>query len=247
MHQLYDDSNRRIVEHLSEVTGVTSFRVPILQWQVRLNVILTERDLDLLTVLSCRVRLLSSRMVLQIYGVDKRRGRHGLKRRLQQLVAHGFIQMHWVNAQAITVRRRPLFSWQPGREEPDSEQISATIRTTSGQAAVPTQVFTVTSFTANLFGSTAVGLPRTEQIDHDLRLAAVYVHYRRQHPQLAERWVGEHALPKAGFQIKDPDAFLHDDQGQVLRVIEASGRYRREQIQDFHDHCVDNDLPYELW
>ena len=57
----------------------------------------------------------------------------------------------------------------------------------------------------------------------------------------------EDCLPKAGYRIKDPDAFLVNSAGEVLRVIESAGRYSIAQIESFHDHCVQYGLPYELW
>jgi hypothetical protein len=68
-----------------------------------------------------------------------------------------------------------------------------------------------------------------------------------QRPELAALWMGEHGMPKAGYRIKDPDAFLCGESGQVLRVIESAGRYSVEQVQSFHEHCEVHDLPYELW
>jgi hypothetical protein len=98
-----------------------------------------------------------------------------------------------------------------------------------------------------LFGSTAGGSLSLPHLDHDLRLASLYVHYRRHFPDWARLWIGEHALPKAGYRIKDPDAFLQDKTGRVLRVIESAGRYSSWQVESFHEHCVENQLSYELW
>jgi hypothetical protein len=101
--------------------------------------------------------------------------------------------------------------------------------------------------TASLFGSTSRRLPPKEHNDHDLLLSAVYLHYRRNHPHLAKLWVGEHVLPKAGYRIKDPDAFLFAPNGQAVRVIESAGRYGPDQIETFHEHCRERGLGYELW
>ena len=114
-------------------------------------------------------------------------------------------------------------------------------------AALPTEVWVVSSATAAIFGSTARRLPPPEHYDHDLRLASVYVHYRTMYPRLARQWIGEHALPKAGYRIKDPDAFLRNQNGQVFRVVESAGRYSPAQVESFHEHCAEYDLPYELW
>ena len=59
--------------------------------------------------------------------------------------------------------------------------------------------------------------------------------------------MGEAARPKAGFRIKDPDAFLIDAAGKVRRVIESGGKYEPDRVEAFHDHCVTEGLPYELW
>ena len=100
---------------------------------------------------------------------------------------------------------------------------------------------------ANLMGSTACGLPRPEQWNHDLHLSQVFVMYRRRRSKLARIWVGEHSLPKAGYRIKDPDAFLVDRHGTIHRVVESAGKYNSKQVESFHNHCVNHDLPYELW
>ena len=60
------------------------------------------------------------------------------------------------------------------------------------------------------------GAHTADMTEHDLRLASVYVHYRQCHPQCARLWIGEHILPKAGYRIKDPDAFLRDADGTIL-------------------------------
>ena len=60
-------------------------------------------------------------------------------------------------------------------------------------------------------------------------------------------WVGEDTRPKAGYRIKDPDAWLLDAQGRTICVIESAGRYSTQQIESFHEHCVEYGLPYQLW
>ena len=113
--------------------------------------------------------------------------------------------------------------------------------------AVPTEVYTASRQAANLFAGDSHGLPALEHRDHDLLLADAYVAYRTNRPEEAARWIGEDFLPKAGFRIKDPDAFLIDDSGRPMRVVESAGRYNRKQIASFHDHCQTLSLPYELW
>ena len=211
-----------------------------------MSLTLTDRDLDLLDALTLRVRLLTLRQLTELWwpnGNNQRCARH----RLECLEAARLVEIHRVNAHPLLPVARPLFEWRPGDAEPDCEHVAACCRDRWNRPAVPMTVCVATSLAANLFGSTARGVPHRDHRNHDLRLASIYVAYRLQRPQLAALWIGEHGLAKAGHRIKDPDAFLRHDNGQVFRVIESAGRYGEAQVQSFHDHCEANDLPYELW
>lgn len=207
---------------------------------------LTHIELDLIRTLTRRVRLLHLSQLAAGWWPEIRRQR-GLRNQLQRLEAAGLVQIHAINAHPLLVVDRPLFAWRPGHDEPQAESIAEAARKRWTLPAIPIWVCVATPRAANLFGSTARGLPAMEHRDHDLRLASVYLHYRLQQPRLAQLWVGEHARPKAGYRIKDPDAFLISKQGQILRLIESAGRYGPDQVESFHEHCVEHDLPYELW
>lgn len=206
---------------------------------------LTLRDVDLLETLTLRVCLLKVRHVARIWWRDGG-SQQAAERRCQSLSDGGWIERGVINAHP-PLALRPVFVWSPGDEEPDFAGLAHECRNRWTQAAVPTPVIVATPQAANVFGSTARGLPALEHRNHDLRLSQVYVHYRQHKPRLAQTWVGEHALPKAGYRIKDPDAFLVDAAGRVRRVIESAGRYDAVQVESFHEHCVEYDLPYELW
>lgn len=207
---------------------------------------LTRRDLDLLDVLTLRVRLLTIPMAARLWWPGGRNVRLA-RRRLEQLAQSGFIEFHGFNAHPLLPVTAPIFAWRPGIDDPDCERIAAHCRARWVQPARLTAVCVATPLAANLFGSTARGVPPREHRDHDLRLACVYAAYRQQQPRLATLWTGEHGLPKAGYRIKDPDAFLCAADGRVLRIIESAGRYNAKQVQSFHDHCEANELAYELW
>src|SRR5690606_12525927 len=110
----------------------------------------------------------------------------------------GFVEIHRVNAHPLLPVGAPLFAWHPGLDEPDCERIAAHCRNRWVSPAVAVTVCVAAPLAANLFGSTARGLPPREHRDHDLRLACVYAAYRQRQPQLASLWTGEHGLPKAG-------------------------------------------------
>lgn len=207
---------------------------------------LTTCDLDLLDALTLRVRMLTLRQITELWWPNGRNQRRA-RIRLELLSSAKLVEIHRVNAHPLLPVVRPLFAWQPGESEPNCEQLAACCHDRWDKPAVPMTVCVAAPRAANLLGSTASGLPPLEHCNHDLRLASVFAAYRQQRPQLAALWVGEHGLPKAGYRIKDPDAFLRHENGQVLRVIESAGRYSEPQVQSFHDHCEAHELPYELW
>ena len=207
---------------------------------------LTSRDQDLVDVLTLRVRLLTLRQITELWwprGENQRCAR----RRIASLASANLIEIHRVNAHPLLPVISPLFAWKPGDGEPNREQLAEKCRSRWTRPTIPMTVCVAGRLAANVMGSTARGVPKCEHINHDLRLSSVYIAYRLQRPQLAALWIGEHALPKAGYRTKDPDAFLRSRDGKLLRVIESSGRYSVTQVQSFHDHCESNQLSYELW
>lgn len=207
---------------------------------------LTERDMDLLDVLTLRVRLLTLRQVTELWwptGENQRCAR----RRLEGLASENLIQLHRLNVHPLLPVTNPLFAWTPGEAEPDFEQVAALCSDRWTRPAVPMTVCVAANLAANLLGSSACGLPHRDHWNKDLRLASVYATYRLQRPTLAAMWIGEHSLPKAGYRIKDPDAFLRSENGQTLRLIQSAGRYSQSQVRSFHEHCETHQLPYELW
>ncbi|MBN8625632.1 MAG: hypothetical protein J0M17_09095 [Planctomycetes bacterium] len=207
---------------------------------------LTDRDLDLLETLTMRVRMLAMIQWAQL-GWPLGRNLKTAQRRLRQLTDTGLIETHVVNAHPLLPAEQPLAEWQPGNCDHDAKKISEQARRRWNAAAQPMTVCVASPLAAGLFGSTARGLPAVEHRDHDLRLASTYVYYRQHQPQAALMWLGNHALPKAGYRLKNPDALLRDPCGRTLRVIHSAGHYSHEQVESFHKYCVEHDLPYELW
>ena len=207
---------------------------------------LTERDLDLVETLTLRVPALTIPQIADVWWPSARSQR-APRQRLPRLVKSGWIELHMVNAHRPPPTFGPLFAWKPGDEDPDVERISYECRAACCEPAQPTEVCVATPRAAGLVGSTARGLPRPEFRGHDLRLAAVYVHYRKTWPRLTHLWLGRHARPRAGYRLKDPDALLCDDRGRPLRLIQATGRWNAAHVERFHEYCAESDLPYELW
>lgn len=203
-------------------------------------------ELDVLDALTRRVRLMTIRQVSDIWW-PQCAAQSETSRQLKRLRQASLIQRSVIVAHPRLAPRRPVVSWEPGGPTPDLAAATHRIRLRWNQTPEPIEVYWASEQAANLFGSAARSMAGPCHRDHELLLSDVFVFYRMREPQLARRWGGESIFPKAGFRIKDPDAFLFDDDGNVCRVIESAGRYGLAQVRTFHRHCVENQLPYELW
>ncbi len=201
---------------------------------------------DLMETLTCRVRLLSLAHIHQ--GWAEQFGSSGATvDAIKQLVDAGLIVGDVWNLPASPIGEQPLTAWTPQHMAPDLIQIAEVVQTRWNEPSEPTPVVAATHKAARLFGSSAGGLPPTNHRNHDLLLAGVYVRYRTTEPELVDTWLGEDAVAIAERGIKNPDAFLFDDEGNVIRVIESAGRYSLKQLESFHRHCESAELSYELW
>jgi len=201
---------------------------------------------DLMETLTCRVRILSLSQIHR--GWDGQFSTSaGVVTVIERLVEAGLIVGDVWNVPASPIEQQPLAAWTPPQAPPDLVQIAEVIQARWTGPSNPTPVVAATHKAARLFGSSAGGLPPTNHRNHDLLLAGVYIRYRTTQPELAATWHGEDTVAIAERGVKNPDAFLLDEEGVVVRVIESAGRYSLKQLESFHRHCRSAELPYELW
>ncbi|MCA9166398.1 MAG: hypothetical protein KDB23_01960 [Planctomycetales bacterium] len=202
--------------------------------------------LELMETLACRVRLMTVQHVHRLWGNDF--GAVGtISQTLDTLIRADLLVGDVRALPPIPVGEAPLFRWKPGHDEPDFELLRERIQARWNHEHVATPIVAATDQACRLFGSSGGGMPSKMHINHDLILSEVYIRYRIDEPTLAAIWYGEHAMPIAETGIKNPDAFLVNKTGEVIRVIESTGSYSVKQLVSFHDHCVAESLPYELW
>lgn len=205
-----------------------------------------ERDFDIVETLCCRVRVLSLEQVTHGWwqsNDDLARA----ERRMTHLVHAGLLRSVAWNVKLPRFNNAPLLMWNPTSPVPDFEHLAGLVRNRWPRQSRLVQAYIATPKAARLFGSSAGNTPPIHHRNHDLLLGAVFVQYRTNRPDEACRWLGEDALPMAERGVKNPDAFLLDEIGQVCRVIESAGRYSQDQIETFHHYCQQIELPYELW
>lgn len=201
---------------------------------------------DLLETLTSRVRVLSLRH-LQRGWEEQFGGPKAVVDAVHRLIAADLVVGDVWNVQPSPIRRNPIIAWSPRDAEPNLVQAEPVVRNRWDRKPVPTPVVAATDRAARLFGSRGFGLPPENHRNHDLLLSSVYLRYRTCHPELGKNWLGEDAVQIAEHGVKNPDAFLFDDSGDVVRVIESAGRYSLDQLHSFHRHCKTAGLSYELW
>lgn len=203
----------------------------------------TAFDREIVKALTCQVRVLSLDQIQRGWNVPT----DLVRQQLARLVSGQLLTTaEWVVV-APPIGATPMFRWQIGDEEPDTWRLSLTARNRWRRRPSRFTIYQATGLAARLFGSTAGHTTRDYERQHDLLLAEVFVRYRIELPALIPFWVGEEALPKAEYGVKNPDAFLIDDESRPRRVIESAGAYSQKQVESFHEYCRLARLPYELW
>lgn len=203
----------------------------------------TQFDQDIVKALTCQVRVLSLNQIQCGWdlAIDV------LRPRLARLVDGQLLAIAEWAVVSPPVGRNPVFLWKPGDDSPDAWRLSLAVRNRWQRPTSRFIVYQATSMAARLFGSSAGRTSRAYERQHDLLLAEVFIRYRQELPALVPYWVGEEALPKAEYGVKNPDAFLIDDEACPRRVIESAGAYSQQQVESFHEYCRLARLPYELW
>lgn len=173
----------------------------------------------------------------------------------EQSFRHGLIRLmaaQLLEVYAVCIRRSdwsttPIcFVGIEQRSQINHREVSAKLKGRWSHSRKLTHVLTASRNAANLFGSTSFGLPPLGHREHDVLLGTVYANYVLRAPEDSRAWVGEHALPKAGYRMKDPDAFLMK-QRKPYRIVESGGSYGTRQVESLVNFAADRKLPLEIW
>lgn len=212
-------------------------------------IVRSQRDEALLETLVFKVRLLTTPLIAKTWWGDTTQPLMHARRRLRQLTEARLLEKTHVLAEPMLPLQAPVACWRPGEPEPDCDALGYALQSRWGDAPPRrVTVFVASKQAVYQYGGRGLGgLRQRLQATHDLHQAAVYLHYLRADPALAEAWVGEDMLGKAGHGIKDPDALVMGRDGKPELVIEFGGRYDARRVRDFHKHCARFGLRYELW
>lgn len=208
---------------------------------------LNDRDTDLLTTLTTRVRLLTTEQVARLWQLDGAVARSKIRRRLRSLCAARLLEERPILAEPSLPLQSPVVVWESGDPSPDFHAVAWRLQRRWTESASETTVYIATEFAADTFGGVAARLPTIGQETHDLHVSEVYLLMRQHRPALAAFWLGEEIVRPTRVHEKLPDAVIVDPSGNPVLIIEFGGRYDHQRVADFHQDCQARGLPYELW
>lgn len=209
---------------------------------------MTERDREIVSVLSSKIRLLSFDEILRRWWPPSKSAETNARRRLSALVDERLLARETASARPMLSLTEPVFRWKPGQDAPAFGELSWKLQSRWTGPSRDVTVYLATRRAAAIFGGGADGrIKNPSQTTHDIHLGALYLKFRQEAPTLAAGWIGEGVLAPSREGQKLPDAILHDREGRPRLVIEFGGAYPADRIEAFHQDCALRGLPYELW
>lgn len=209
----------------------------------------TQRDTEVVTALSCSVRLMSLQQIAGFWWPDCKSPLEVARKRLVTLQSQGLLLKTEVLACALPPILEPVNCWAPGKSQPDLGSIAWQLQSRWNTAPKPVEAFIATRQAAKLFGGKATGrIKRHYQATHDIGVAQMYLRVRETRPALITQWIGEDRLAPYRQQQKLPDAVIAKSPSSTpLLVLEFGGSYDKARVTEFHLDCEQRAVPYEIW
>lgn len=208
---------------------------------------LTRRDLRMLEILTHRLRVISLDQIARVFWGDTSNSRENARRRLALLEGEGLVETGVLLTRSLPPLEVPIARWAPGSPRPDFGPIAHQLKSRWPRQLQSTSVVIATAVAGHRFGGGGGRKPRTSEASHDLGLASVYLRLVETDPARAGAWVSEATLYRrgGGRNEKLPDAMILRPEERT--IIEFAGEYRKTKLEEFHIHCEDQGLAYELW
>lgn len=214
---------------------------------------LTDRDLEILQVLTRRVRVLSIQQVARTWWPGA--SETAAENRLKLLAKDEFILLERGPAHPELELSGPVAEWNIGDIDPDVGAIAYRLQSRWKEHPKLTLCASASAKSSQQFGGHGGRMPRTVERTHDIHMAAVFLHYRRCHPELVFGWTFEEKTRKERIREtgrnrpepgeKLPDVIIQTTTGR--KVVEFGGAYGKDKVTSFHNYCKAKGLPYEIW
>jgi len=210
---------------------------------------LTRRDLEILDMLSLRVRVASLDQITRTWWGRSTWARKLARHRLGCLEERDLITRFAATTIFLPPLVGPLVTWEPGGPFPDFGHIAWFLRQRwSGHCRAAT-ICLATRKGALIYGARRFGrLSHPFQLSHDLGVTEMFLTFRSLFPTEATRWIDEQRLSPHRRRQKLPDAVIADRPGATPRlVLEFGGAYGKRRLAAFHDDAQSRGVPYQIW
>lgn len=207
---------------------------------------LTERDHDILDTLALRARVLSVGQIAAEWFASTANPVKNARRRTCELASMGCVACFPARVRPPLELTGPLARWKPNDPAPDLKRLSGQLIRRWTAPAAATLLVTATLKSGRRLDGDGGRRPRRSEGSHDLTVAGVYLNWRRRAPVGAE-WVSEAQLRRQGFgdESRLPDGMILLNGTRT--VIEIGGAYSTRKLEEFHEFCWREELPYEIW
>jgi hypothetical protein len=207
------------------------------------------RDEAILHALSRKVRLLSLAQIARHWWSHVKAPEDAARRRLRELELAGWIVCVQPQARRLPPIIAPVVGWSPKQQAPDFSDIAQRLQCRWQGETVRVRAYVLGPTADRHFGVSRRGRLKYDfQATHDLGVSEMYLNLLGQRPADAERWLGEDELAPYRQHEKLPDAVLADSpQARPELVLEFGGAYDARRVQQFHEDCAEQLLPYEIW
>jgi hypothetical protein len=201
--------------------------------------------LEVIDVLSKRVRVLTLDQIARTWFSDARDPREATRQALRRAERDHLIQVHLGMAHPEVKLTTPLYSWRPGTQETTPHFGRLAWKAKRRFSLPPTRT---TYVTARREGILAVGSAirprpiRKTELTHDIHVAQLYLNLREQDPESVTRWVSEDALHRETGERTD--ALIAGDEHVLIEFI---GAYSSEKLATLHERLVRRGTAFQFW
>jgi hypothetical protein len=208
---------------------------------------LTDRDLEILDVLTRRVRVLTIPQLARTWWSHATDPEGTASKRIKALGCAGLVEIFPAPCHPELYLPTPVFTWHPHNPPPDFGAISYALQSRWTNRPQLLRAVIATNAAGTRFGGHGGKRPREVEHTHDVHLASVYLHIRQLDPEAAQHWMFETEIQKRRDtkRAKLPDAFIPCP--DPPRFVEFGGAYSKAKVEAFHHYCAQLAITYEIW
>jgi len=207
---------------------------------------ITDRDKEIIDALVHRVRVFSIPQIARTWWPEG--SPKDASRRIELLDQAGLLHLFRAISHPEITISQPVLSWTPGQASPEFGKASYQLKSRWNQPPISIKCVIATTLAGRSFGGSGGRFPRESERTHDLHMSAIFLDYRRLHPEAIPFWRSEARIlwERGGSKTeKLPDAILDFPQGPT--IIEFGGAYSKSKLTRFHEYCETIETPYEVW